>query len=126
MYMIAVPAAFLLLSTVVHHMLLKAEIKRHNPPGKLIELDGHKMHITGSGSGQPTIVMTCGNGAPCAYTEFYPIAAKLSETARTCIYERPGYGWSEATSISRDTEQIVYELKRLLEKAGEKPLRQLS
>ena len=121
MYMIAVTAAFLLLSTVVHHMLLKAEIKRHNPPGKLIELDGHKMNITGSGSGQPTIVMTCGNGAPCAYTEFYPIAAKLSETARTCIYERPGYGWSEATSISRDTEQIVYELKRLLEKAGEKP-----
>ncbi len=121
MYTVTILIAFLLLSTVVHHLILKAEIRRHQPPGKLIELDGHRMHIAGSGSGQPTIVMTCGNGAPCAITEFYPIASKLSGIARTCIYERPGYGWSNPTSVSRDTEQIVCDLKRLLEKAGEKP-----
>lgn len=112
---------FLCLSTMVHHAMLTAELKRHQSPGKLVEVEGHKMHIAGSGSGQPTVVMTCGSGAPCAITEFYPIAAKLSGIARVCIYERPGYGWSEPALNARDTEQIVEELKVLLEKTGEKP-----
>lgn len=111
----------LLFSTVINRRKIKKEKEKFNYPGKLIEIDGHKMHIAGSGTGIPTVVMTCGNGAPCAYTEFFPIESKISQTTRTCIYERPGYGWSEFTSNTRDTEQIVYDLKRLLEKAGEKP-----
>ena len=121
MYIMISFSLFLLITILLHHTMLKIEIKRFKPPGKLIDIDGHKMHIIGAGEGKPTIVMTCGNGAPCAYTEYYPIAAKLSKITRTCIYERPGYGWSASTSVSRDTEQIVFDLKRLLEKAGERP-----
>lgn len=106
---------------MIHHVMLKAEIKKYHPPGKLVEVEGHKIHIAGSGSGLLTVVMTCGSGAPCAITEFYPIAAKLSGIARVCVYETPGYGWSELAFNARDTEQIVRELRMLLEKTGEKP-----
>jgi len=95
--------------------MLKIESKKYKPPGKLIEIDGHKIHITGKGKGTPTIIMTCGSGAPSAYTEYSNIEPKLSEITRTCIYERPGYGWSEHASTPRHTEQIVDDLHRLLE-----------
>ena len=112
---------FLIISTIVHHIMLAVEKKRYLPPGKLIEIDGHKMHIFGKGEGVPTVVMTCGSGSPSAYTEYSSIAREASKLTRTCIYERPGYGWSEHASTPRDTEQIVSDLRRLLEKAGEKP-----
>ena len=40
---------------------------------KFIEVDGHKMHITGNGTGQPTVVMTCGSGSTFGYADFYCI-----------------------------------------------------
>lgn len=109
------------LSAIYHVIMIKIENKRYESPGKLLEIDGHKMHITGNGKGTPTIVMICGSGAPSAYTEYCNIEPKLSKITRTCIYERPGYGWSENASTPRNTEQIVTDLYKLLKKAGEKP-----
>ncbi|MGF7059677.1 alpha/beta hydrolase [Brassicibacter mesophilus] len=114
----------LILSIAVYNqILIKVEEHKFNPPGKLIEIDGHKMHIYSIGdiNSSPTIVMTCGSGTPSAYTEFSNIQSKLSTITRTSVYERPGYGWSEQSSTSRDTEQIVEDLRRLLNKSGEKP-----
>lgn len=114
---------FVLFSTVFNHIMLKVEEKEYKPPGKLIEVDGHKMHIYAAGKSNslPTVIMTCGSGTPSAYTEFSNIQPIISTITRTCVYERPGYGWSEHASSSRDTEQIVEDLRRLLELSGEKP-----
>jgi pimeloyl-ACP methyl ester carboxylesterase len=101
--------------------MIKVEAERYKYPGKLIEIDGHKMHITGNGEGRPTVVMTSCSGSTCGYTDFYRINSKLSDITRTCVYERPGIGWSEHASTPRSTEQIVSDLHILLEKAGEKP-----
>ncbi|MTI56249.1 alpha/beta hydrolase [Geosporobacter ferrireducens] len=109
------------LSAIYHLFMLKVEAKKYKPAGKLFEIDGHKMHITGNGEGTPVVIMTCGSGAPSAYTEYCNIEPQLSKITRTCIYERPGYGWSEPASTPRHTEQIVEDLHRLLEKAQEKP-----
>lgn len=108
---------------VYNQILIKVEKNKFNPPGKLIEIDGHKMHIfsMGDSNSSPTVVMTCGSGAPSAYTEFSNIQPKVSTYSRTSVYERPGYGWSEQASTPRDTNQIVEDLHRLLDKSGEKP-----
>ena len=110
-----------LLSAIYHTIMTKNENKKYKPPGKLVDIDGHKMHIIGNGDGTPTIVMTCGSGAPSAYSEYCNIEPKLSEITRTCIYERPGYGWSEYASTPRSTDQLVADLRNLLKLAGEKP-----
>lgn len=102
-----------------HHIMLAAERRKYTPPGKRFEVDGHNMHIYGCGRGSPTVVMTCGSGTPSAYTEYSHILRVLSGRTRACVYERPGYGWSDFTTTPRDTEQIVCDLHSLLKKSGE-------
>ena len=121
MYALITVSLLILLSTIYHSIMLKVEERKYLPPGKLIEIDGHRMHITRRGEGKPTIVMTCGSGAPSAFTEYCLIEPKLSKITRTSLYERPGYGWSEKASTPRNTEQIVKDLHRLLREAGETP-----
>lgn len=113
--------AFFLVSMIINLVMLKVENAKYQPPGKLINIEGHKMHIYGAGQGTPTVVMTCGSGTPSAYTDYSLIQPEISEITRVCIYERPGYGWSEDASTPRNTDQIVSDLKSLLEKAGEYP-----
>lgn len=115
---------FILISIVFiyNQMQLKMEDDKFRAPGELIEIDGHKMHIYSMGDvgSSPTVVMTCGSGTPSAYTEFAGIQKKLATLTRISVYERPGYGWSEDATTPRDTEQIVEDLQRLLDKSGEK------
>jgi pimeloyl-ACP methyl ester carboxylesterase len=113
-------AALIAFSAIFNFIMLKVESTRYEPAGKLIEVDGHKMHIHAEGEGYPTVVMTCGSGTPSAYTDYSALQSKVSELTRVCIYERPGYGWSEHAATERSTEQIVEDLRELLIKAEEK------
>lgn len=97
------------------------EGKDLNYPGQLIDVNNHRMHIYGEGSGALTVVFTVGSGTPCAYTDFYFIQKEISKSARTVTYDRPGYGWSEPTTIPRTVDEQVNDLHILLNKYGEKP-----
>ncbi len=121
MYLAIFPLIFLVFSSMYNYIMLNAEKHKFTPPGRLIKIDDHKMHIVSRGEGKTTVIMTSGCGTLCPYTDFYKLESKVSEFTRTCLYDRPGYGWSEYSKTSRDTERIAYDLKRLLEKAGEKP-----
>ena len=97
------------------------EKNHYSSPGQLIEVNTHKMHIYSKGEGSPTVIFTTGSGTPCAYTDYYLIQKQISKTVRTVSYDRPGYGWSEPTTISRSIGKQVEELHVLLSKAREKP-----
>ena len=45
----------------------------------------------------------------------------VARFARVCSYDRAGAGWSELGPRPRTMHQIVWELRTLLEKAGERP-----
>ncbi len=87
------------------------------PPGNLVDVNGHNMHINCKGSGSPTVVIDAGNGS--FSVEWMPIQEELSQTTRVCVYDRSGYGWSEASPSPRDGAQVVSELHDLLEVVGE-------
>lgn len=117
-------AIFLLLlftGTTWQNIMLNKEKKDFSCPGRLIDVNNHRMHIYGEGSGSPTVVFTVGSGTPCAYTDFYFIQQEISKSVRTVTYDRPGYGWSEATSIPRTIDEQVNDLHMLLDKSSEKP-----
>ena len=97
------------------------EIEEYNPPGQLIDVDRHKMHIYAAGQGSPTVVFTVGSGTPCAYTDYYYIQKEISKMVRTISYDRPGFGWSEPTATPRTIGKQVNELHGLLCQSGEKP-----
>jgi len=86
-------------------------------PGRLIDVNGHLMHIHCMGSGSPTIVIDAGNGS--FSVEWVPIQETLSQTTRVCTYDRSGYGWSEPGPEPRDGSQVISELHALLQSAGE-------
>ena len=87
----------------------------HPPPGEILEVDGHRMHIHCMGQGSPTIVLDSGWGNDSfVWGEIQP---QLAANTRVCSYDRAGYGWSEARPAPRDADQIVNELHQLLLKA---------
>ncbi|MDA7025112.1 alpha/beta hydrolase [Bacillus sp. CLL-7-23] len=93
---------------------------RFQPPGKIISVNGHNMHIFAEGKGNTTVVFASGWKVPSPYVDFYPLYSEISKHTRTAVYDRPGYGWSETAHTPRDIDVIAKELHELLKKSGEK------
>ncbi|MDD4690060.1 MAG: alpha/beta hydrolase, partial [Eubacteriales bacterium] len=95
--------------------------KKYEPPGRLVEVNGHMMHIYGEGTSNntPTVVFTSGWKTPSPYVDYYPLLENISEYTRAVVYERPGYGWSEVANGKRGIDTITEELHQLLVKSGE-------
>ena len=95
---------------------VKAEELGFDPPGKIVYVDGHKMHIDCIGNKSPTVVFDSGTGS--FSLEWRDIQHSLSTTVRVCAYDRAGYGWSDFSRLPRTTSNIVHELYSLLKNAG--------
>ena len=87
------------------------------PPGELVDVDGHAMHLNCTGEGSPTVVLDTGLGD--SSVNVLPVQDSIASFTRVCSYDRAGYGWSEPGPEPRTSEQIVGELATLLEAAGE-------
>ena len=92
------------------------------PPGRLIDVGGWRLHLncTGVRAAQaPVVILEPGIGD--FSVEWSLVQPELAKTARVCSYDRAGDGWSEMGPHPRTFKQIVYELRTLLDRAGEKP-----
>ena len=69
------------------------DLERYPPPGQMVDVDGHLMHIDCIGEGSPTVILELGVGS--ASVSWYDIHRRLSEITKTCAYDRPGLGYSE-------------------------------
>jgi pimeloyl-ACP methyl ester carboxylesterase len=87
-------------------------------PGRLIEVQGHELHIHCTGSGPPTVVVDAGAGA---WSIFYAHIQKRLTGARVCTYDRAGLGWSAPRPGPRTSDRMVEELHLLLHAAGVQP-----
>jgi pimeloyl-ACP methyl ester carboxylesterase len=88
------------------------------PPGILVDVGGHKLHIrcVGPAAGEPTVVLEAGGGA--SSTAWSLVQDALSPRVRTCAYDRAGSGWSEPGPTPRTMRQEVFELHALLNAAS--------
>ena len=89
------------------------------PPGVLIDIGGHKLHIkcVGKPGRTPTVVFEAGMGGfSSAWTDVQDI---LAPRARTCAYDRSGLGWSEQGPRPQTMHQVAFELHALLQAAKE-------
>ncbi|HET9270802.1 MAG TPA: alpha/beta hydrolase [Vicinamibacterales bacterium] len=90
-----------------------------NPPGRLVDVGGCRLHVQDAGAGQPVVVFDAAlAGSSISWTFVQPA---VSEFARTFAYDRAGFGWSDAGPMPRTAGRIADELHRLLERAGEPP-----
>jgi pimeloyl-ACP methyl ester carboxylesterase len=89
---------------------------RFPAPGKLFPVGTHSLHLHCEGSGAPTVLLESGWGMPSAvWARTVPL---LAARTRTCVYDRAGYGWSEAGPAPRDAAHIAAEAEALLDAAG--------
>jgi pimeloyl-ACP methyl ester carboxylesterase len=84
--------------------------------GRMIEVDGHDLHLNCTGSGEPTVVLEAGGGGTSAL--FGWIAPVVAMDTRVCAYDRAGLGWSEPAKTAQDGTQIATDLHTLLQRGG--------
>jgi pimeloyl-ACP methyl ester carboxylesterase len=91
------------------------EAKAYPPPGQLIDVGGHRLHLYCTGSGSPTVVLEPGHGG--SSSDFGWITPAVARETRVCVYDRAGRGWSDATNGPQDGAHIAADLHTLLERA---------
>ena len=93
--------------------------KRFPPPGRLVDLGSHRLHLLESGRGRPTIVLEA--GLMSTVLSWGDLQHKLSQSHRVVSYDRAGLGWSDPGPMPRTAHRIVEELHTLLERAAIPP-----
>jgi pimeloyl-ACP methyl ester carboxylesterase len=93
----------------------RRDAERFPPPGTLVNIGKHRLHIDCRGSGKPTLLLE--SGAQLWSSGWRHIHESLAGHYRVCAYDRSGLGWSDAGALPYDAEQAVLELKSLLDTA---------
>ena len=89
------------------------------PPGTMVDLGGHRLHVRCIGAGSPTVVVE--NGLGDFSFDWALVQERVSKFARICTYDRAGYAWSDPGPKPRTFAQLNLELRDALETLREKP-----
>jgi pimeloyl-ACP methyl ester carboxylesterase len=89
----------------------------HPPPGRLVDIDGLRLHLHCTGTGAPTVLLEAGLGNDVNHWSL--LQPRLAARYRACAYDRAGLGWSDTGPMPRSAARIADELARLLDAAGE-------
>src|SRR6266567_1312238 len=109
----------ILLGAVYQALGTRRDRKRFPPPGRLVDLDHHRLHLLESGRGSPTIVLEA--GLMSTVLSWSNLQRELTESYRVVSYDRAGLGWSDLGPMPRTADRIVDELHRLLQQAAIPP-----
>ena len=93
-----------------------ADFRRHPPPGRLVDVGGHRLHVLDMGKGHPTVVFEA--GLPGSVLSWHRVQKELARVVRVVSYDRAGLGWSDPGPDPRTAERIVEDLRRLLVRAA--------
>ena len=88
------------------------------PAGRMIDLDGRRLHLNCTGAGAATVVVETGLGS--FSTEWAAVQARVQQFARICTYDRGGYPPSDPGPFPRTFAQLNLELHEALSRAGER------
>lgn len=98
---------------------LRRDQERYPPLGEHLIVDEREIHIFCIGSGDPTVILEAGEGLfSLSWQLVQPEAAKIT---RVCSYDRAGLGWSQANDTPRTPQNIIAELRALLQEANIRP-----
>jgi pimeloyl-ACP methyl ester carboxylesterase len=82
------------------------------PPGKMVNIGTHSLHLFCKGEGLPPVILEAGIGANML--DWIKIIPEISKVTKVCAYDRAGYGWSERGPKPRLTSVLAKELYTLL------------
>lgn len=112
----------LVLSAVVAYLVVselgrqRRLLRGYEPPGTMVSIGTHRLHLYCAGTGAPTVLLEAGSGL--AYSNWETVQSQLATRTRVCSYDRTGLGWSEPGSRAPSANQATTELHRLLLASG--------
>jgi pimeloyl-ACP methyl ester carboxylesterase len=111
-------------SILIVYLLIRESITRskyraeYPPPGQMVDLGNHEIHLNCVGSGTPTVVFEA-DLDQYGSLSWVSVQGEIGELTRACSYDRAGILWSEPGPRPRDGEMIASELGAVLDAAGE-------
>lgn len=120
----AVLAGLVLLLGLIASLLLGEAAARgqyrddYPPPGKMVSLKTHDIHLHCEGEGKPTVVLES-DLDQLGSLSWDRVQSQVARFTRVCAYDRAGIMWSEPGPLPRDGETIAAELGAVLEAVGE-------
>jgi len=108
-----------ILGVVYQALGMRRDGRAYPPPGRLVDVGAHRLHMLESGQGSPTVLLEAGlMSTVLSWTE---LQHALSGSFRVVSYDRAGLGWSDSGPMPRTADRIVDELHTLLERAAIPP-----
>jgi pimeloyl-ACP methyl ester carboxylesterase len=94
----------------------RRDARIHPAPGRLVPVDGHRLHLLCKGTEGPTVVIEQGAGELSRF--WWPLQDEAAKFARVCTYDRAGYGWSDPVPGGATVEDRARQLHILLTNAA--------
>lgn len=86
-------------------------------PARLVKLaDGRRVHLNCQGKGGPTVILTAGLGAWSV--SWWRVHAEIARRARTCSWDRAGFGHSDASPALQTLDATTADLEQALAVGG--------
>ncbi len=117
--LLVVLAALIALGFILQTVAEASDRQAYPPPGQMVDVGGHRLHILCTGEGSPTVILEAAGGHFSATWAL--VQSAVEPSTRICAYDRAGYGWSEPGPEPRDAQRIASELHQLLGSAGIEP-----
>jgi pimeloyl-ACP methyl ester carboxylesterase len=86
------------------------------PPGHLVDVGGHRLHLWCTGAGAPAVILDAGLGGSSPGWGF--VQPDVGRFTRVCSYDRAGMGYSDPGPSPRTARRIANELAELLDSSG--------
>ncbi len=114
---LALSVATLVLAGVIYQAVgLARDARRYPPPGQLVQVDGHRLHVLCRGHGAPTVVLESAiAGSSLSWAGVQPEVARFTTV---CAYDRAGLGWSEAPASRRTVSRVVDDLRAVTDRTA--------
>src|SRR5215218_4556487 len=114
-WLVAGLLALAVIGAIYQVVATQIDQRTYPPPGEMVDVGTHTLHINCVGRGSPTVILEAANLGMSAH--WVRVQQLLAQTTRVCAYDRAGLGWSESGTEPRDAKQISSELHTLLKGA---------
>jgi pimeloyl-ACP methyl ester carboxylesterase len=116
--LVALPALVLATTSIVNAVATRSELAAITPYGEPVPVDGKRMNVVVSGTGDETIVLLPGLGTAAPGLDFQPLIDELDDTHRVIAVEPFGTGLSDQTDAPRTAANIAGEIHQALQQLG--------
>src|SRR5262249_1321672 len=104
-----------LAGVLFQHVRARSDAKRFPPSGRVIAVEGQRLHLDCRGEGALPIVLEPGLGVPSPVWAW--VRDEIGGTGRVCVYDRAGYGRSDPAGGPADAGHAAGRLYALLQAA---------